>query len=853
MPPLSGQGLGAFRPYHAGAYTDPGPPALDEASKALQTIAKAISSKDEPSGQERGKLSSIGKTEERLVFLARGCDTLTVHIGEATVGKDLYHALRSMASQNRPLLREIGYPVNISNRIAFGVSSLNIGGKGSIPDYCLSVADFPQTSEEEFDLFSPPGDNKLEKRGRNPTTLTGWYRNALRQAWALACVFGAEFYASWESAAAQLLKLGEEYTHAWPLQAVLSTWEELWGRFVEELRAIDRSARREMQDESPSFDRLRFFATSPGADGTPWLRLPQTFDLQALGEYFQTDIVPRQRRLLDRACWNMAFKRPSLAGGRSGENADDAAGHLGDGAKAGNQHTPKPNAPKEVGQLLGSPLTPKEVSRSMDHRPKDRTGKYLCWDHFSHRKCAKGKDCPHSHVGGAPKWDTLDWSIQMQLLRRGGHPARAKLKAGQVDAAVETIRKEQAAKLATNVQEGKRAKERETSKRAAGPPGDPPESHTQYRNDTRAGWISAPEGLNNFAPTDMEAPLASLMGGQAETSWTADHAGPAVRTAKLVVPHDQPEAGERLRRMQIIDDTLQIPEMPPHLGVYLRNRVLTDAAAQPQAADIQRYLEEAVQEGSAELAAEATEFLQTYPDLRVGSVSHRGELSALSTDSNLGAATGTFTWLDTTYHVYDYGDQLSPAHSGLLPCDEPHPSQEPRQCFFLHVAAGLLTRKSGTPPTYKEACVQALALQREMYHSAEECLQALGPEPDQCTQAEDDLRTFAHDALYFGHDKDYRCLAALPLSAADERTFCLVRMDDWRRVTCEVIQGISSCATSRSLVWLLVHQGHMRLLVPPMDRALPAGARVVSAAGWELHLEAALTHGARLRARAAKP
>ena len=501
LPPLSGQGLGAFRPYHAGAYTDPGPPALDEASKALQTIAKAISSKDEPSGQERGKLSSIGKTEERLVFLARGCDTLTVHIGEATVGKDL--ALRSMASQNRPLLREIGYPVNISNRIAFGISSLNIGGKGSVPDYCLSVADFPQTSEEEFDLFSPPGDNKLEKRGRNPTTLTGWYRNALRQAWALACAFGAEFYASWESAAAQLLKLGEEYTHAWPLQAVLSTWEELWGRFVEELRAIDRSARREMQDESPSFDRLRFFATSPGADGTPWLRLPQTFDLQALGEYFQTDIVPRQRRLLDRACWNMAFKRPSLAGGRAGENADNAAGNLGDGAKAGNQHTPKPNAPKEVGQLLGSPLTPKEVSRSMDHRPKDRTGKYLCWDHFSHCKCAKGKDCPHSHVGGAPKWDTLDWSIQMQLLRRGGHPARAKLKAGQVDAAVETIRKEQAAKLATNVQEGKRAKERETSKRAAGPPEDPPESHTQYRNDTRAGWVSAPGGLNNFAPTDM--------------------------------------------------------------------------------------------------------------------------------------------------------------------------------------------------------------------------------------------------------------------------------------------------------------------------------------------------------------
>ena len=139
------------------------------------------------------------------------------------------------------------------------------------------------------------------------------------------------------------------------------------------------------------------------------------------------------------------------------------------------------------------------------------------------------------------------------------------------------------------MQEGKRVKERETSKRAAGQPGDAPDSHTQYRNETRAGWISAPEGLNNFAPTDMEGPLALLMTGQAETSWTADHSGPAVRTAKLTIPDDQPEAVERKKRMEIIDDALQLPEVPPHLGVYLRNRALADASDatdQPQAADI---------------------------------------------------------------------------------------------------------------------------------------------------------------------------------------------------------------------------------------------------------------------------
>ena len=146
------QGLHAFRPFHAGAYTDPGPPALDETSKVLQTIAEVMAAKEDPAAQDRGKLSSIGRTEERMLYLARGCDTLTVHLGEATVGKELYHALKSVATQNRPWLREISFPVNITNRIAFGAASLSFGGKGNPPDYCLTVADFVQTSEEEFDI-----------------------------------------------------------------------------------------------------------------------------------------------------------------------------------------------------------------------------------------------------------------------------------------------------------------------------------------------------------------------------------------------------------------------------------------------------------------------------------------------------------------------------------------------------------------------------------------------------------------------------------------------------------------------------------------------------------------------------
>ena len=83
------------RPRHLGAYTDGEPPAMDEATKALQTIAKTLTSKDEAVNHEKGKVSSIGKVEERLVYLVRGCDALTVSVGAS---RSWQRALLQLAS-----------------------------------------------------------------------------------------------------------------------------------------------------------------------------------------------------------------------------------------------------------------------------------------------------------------------------------------------------------------------------------------------------------------------------------------------------------------------------------------------------------------------------------------------------------------------------------------------------------------------------------------------------------------------------------------------------------------------------------------------------------------------------------
>jgi hypothetical protein len=147
----------------------------------------------------------------------------------------------------------------------------------SMPTWALSAGDFELTDEAGFDRFTPTADNKLEQRPRAPLTLTLWFRATLRQSWAFACIYGEEHYPALEAAARQLLEMGEKHDYAWPAFRVYDTWEELWARFLEELRQLDRRLLREMQVASPTLN-----ASSSSA----WPQMPTAshgFDSRAPG------------------------------------------------------------------------------------------------------------------------------------------------------------------------------------------------------------------------------------------------------------------------------------------------------------------------------------------------------------------------------------------------------------------------------------------------------------------------------------------------------------------------------------------------------------------------------------------
>lgn len=103
---------------------------------------------------------------------------------------------------------------------------------------------------------------KLEKRPRHSATLVEWHRDALRMSWALACFYGEEWYAYRESAANYPLRLGETHGYAWPQDVIFGVWAELWSRWCKELRDLDRRVLREMRDNAPTFERIRFFVTA---------------------------------------------------------------------------------------------------------------------------------------------------------------------------------------------------------------------------------------------------------------------------------------------------------------------------------------------------------------------------------------------------------------------------------------------------------------------------------------------------------------------------------------------------------------------------------------------------------------
>ena len=123
----------------------------------------------------------------------------------------------------------------------------------------------------------------------------------------MSTFYGREWYSGWLEAADQLLALHEAEQHAWPLDLIMDLWEELWWRWSEELRELDRQALRQLGDDNPTYDRYRWAVTVTDGDDVPWLRMPRIFHLFEPEEYFMQDVLARHNRKKERALWSVVW------------------------------------------------------------------------------------------------------------------------------------------------------------------------------------------------------------------------------------------------------------------------------------------------------------------------------------------------------------------------------------------------------------------------------------------------------------------------------------------------------------------------------------------------------------------
>ena len=79
-----------------------------------------------------------------------------------------------------------------------------------------------------------------------------------------------------------------ENPHPWTDKYVRDLWDELWWAWTEAIKEIEREVVREFQgaDHIP-IGKFKWFLSVQDADGVPWLRVPQTFDLDNPDEYYQ--------------------------------------------------------------------------------------------------------------------------------------------------------------------------------------------------------------------------------------------------------------------------------------------------------------------------------------------------------------------------------------------------------------------------------------------------------------------------------------------------------------------------------------------------------------------------------------
>ena len=697
-----------------------------------------------------GTRSSIGSEEALDVYLARGCNTLTVEVCPDATGKELFDALKRACSHAKAKLQQIEWPCLVTNGIAYGLAAMHHGGKDhtTLPPWALSVAHAVTARPRDFDQYEAPKDDKVEPKPRYPTHFATWLKQARNEINMIGSVLGLEHKKERLAALEQIEKAHEKDVDVWPENYCYSLWEELKAAWVEELRESRRKLCRILNTDNPRKEDLKFVALAPGSG----FKFPKTFDLGHPEGYYQQVCVPRQARALKGIIYGQLHHKRHAPAPKVGENLDESdhatdtqpsgGGEAGDRVGKGKEKGDKDAKRKKEkddkkAYPAGKRLRPKEASDSVKHAPRTKDGKPICWDSASHMGCSRGKDCSHAHQ---PITTTkgIHWTVLAQLIRRGGLRNGPIIHPNQVDGRIAQLRTQAKAETDEKISEGSSQKQ---------------------------GWLP-PSEYEDVQYTQLEEELRELTRGP-DYGWLRDYHAEELKVKNVWDRRvDHPEAQRRLEELKKLEKAGKLEGMgtwSPYLQSHVRSRIL-NAHMEGNTLDIDEVLLEATEKGCPELAQEAEKVLNEQRTVGWQEQDRQAWIGALIWSKEKGYGEGKFEFQCGGEHqcwrYLDYRDRLPvpPELASALGMQEGE--EEERQCLVLHPAAGCLMWDNNwnpdAPPSLAEVQEAAQALRAELWDDAAGVVSELGDPAPWIGAHEAEVRGYAHDVLRAHHDKDYR-------------------------------------------------------------------------------------------------
>ena len=676
---------------------------MAQIAKAIQfqtaELATLVRNQQEVSVHPAGTLRSLGKGAEELVFLLRACGQYQVRLGEGEHGQALANALVAAQVRASSKLRAAGFRQKMTQRLAIGLA----GGYWGVHErHCLGAPEFIAYTDAELDAFSSEARSSKtqEQRPQNPQKLDEWIVRVKRQTDVWCLVYGEEWRGVKTHAMERLAEWHMAMPHKWPLSVVMDIWEELHWRFIEEMKELVRLLKKEAARESMTLTEMRFHALLPGPDGQAWLKLPETFNIEKPGTWFQEEVIPRIERKQERLLWNLTWQGGARKGG-----PQPAGGDAGGGAGTLLSSESKPT----LKNLWGPKLTAEEVARAKERAPLDRNGTLLCWGNLCRIGCEMSA-CQRSHEPLRGPFEALDECVRMQLLKRGG----LKRMKAETKETVATKIKELRAHMAKDKNE-KAAEGRKNKGPKAGHDEDEKDPQREPQEAGRAGGATQQRKVRIWdVPEEFHVDytknedLQAVVKGPNE-DWANDvfkpeksHGGrdgeSATREAKDLVRIAQGLAEQpTLKALQGASDDLY---------AWAAARV----AREPQL-DLETLMLEMSTFGLGELAKEATEILEGCDGVRAGEVSRVVVRDTMWAPGQPGQ--GSVQVDGQVWRLWDYGEDVSMTEDlgALLQVAEP--VVERRQCVTITMAAAVLWRLHGRRPTCQEVHEKAKELRLE--------------------------------------------------------------------------------------------------------------------------------------------